>query len=69
MFSLNVQFCPLASYIIVLSFPVPPNKVIPPPLAVTSSGLETLPNIIFLSSTTNVSESKKTVLPSTVKLP
>ena len=49
--------------------PLGPNKVIPPPLAVDSLGVATFPKTIFLSSTVNVSESRITVLPSTVKLP
>ena len=52
-----------------LSEPVGPNKVIPPPSAVASEILVELPNTIFLSSTINVSESKTTVLPSTVREP
>jgi hypothetical protein len=52
---------------IVLS--VAPLSVIPPPSAVVSVGVSTLPNSIFLSSTVNVVESILVVVPETVRLP
>ena len=56
-------------YIIYLLAPVGPNNVIPPPSAVSSEGWSVFPNTIFLSSTISVSESRTTVLPSTVSEP
>ena len=46
-----------------------PLSVIPPPSAVVSLGLATVPNSMFLSSTVNVVESIVVVDPSTVKFP
>ena len=63
----HVEFDEL--YVIYLSLPPGPNTEIPPPSAVASVGEGTFPNTIFLSSTISVSESKITVLPSTVKEP
>ena len=48
---------------------VVPFKVIPPPSAVVSEGLVTLPISMFLSSTLRVVESIVVVVPFTVKLP
>ena len=51
--SLNVQLELVESQIIVLS--VAPLSVIPPPLAVVSVGVATVPNSILISSTVTVS--------------
>ena len=63
----HVPFAEL--YIIYLSAPVGPSKVIPPPSAVASEIAVEFPSTIFLSSTISVSESRTTVLPSTVNEP
>ena len=64
---LDVKFEFVLSQIIVLS--VAPFNVIPPPLAVVSDGVSTLPISMFLSSTVNVVELIVDVVPFTVKSP
>ena len=63
----HVEFDEL--YVMYLSAPLGPKIVIPPPSAEFSLGDGVFPNTIFLSSTISVSESKNTVLPSTVNEP
>ena len=58
---------PTEDQLIVLS--VAPLRVIPPPSAVTSLGVATDPNSIFLSSTVRVVEFIVVVVPLTVKSP
>ena len=48
---------------------VAPRRVIPPPSAVTSDGVTTEPNSIFLSSTVRVTELIVVVVPFIVKSP
>jgi hypothetical protein len=61
------QYAPPFTHVNVLS--VVPLRVKPPPLAVESVGLATLPNSIFLSSILIVVELIVVVTPLTVKLP
>ena len=63
----SLDFQPLLSHNIDLS--VLPLSIIPPPLAVVSLGLSTLPISICLSSTSNVVELMIVLEPFTVKLP
>ena len=53
----------------VIDLSVAPLRVIPPPSAVTSVGVATEPNSIFLSSTVRVVELTVVVVPLTVKSP
>ena len=48
---------------------VAPFSVNPPPSAVVSVGVDTLPRVMFLSSTSRVAVLIVVVVPSTVKLP
>ena len=63
----NVQESVESTQFIVLS--VAPFKVIPPPSAVVSEGVETLPISMLMSSTVSVVVSIVVVVPFTVKLP
>ena len=66
-FSLEVQLVFARSQLIVLS--VAPLSVIPPPSAVVSVGVTTLPISIFLSRTCSVVLFKYSVVPLTVNVP
>jgi len=65
--SLLVQLSVASIQLNVLS--VAPFNVIPPPSAVVSVGVDTLPSSIFLSSTVSVVVSIVVVVPETMKLP
>ena len=65
--SLKVQDPVALSQLMVLS--VAPLSVIPPPFAVTSVGVATEPNSMFLSSTVTVVLFTVVVVPLTVRLP
>ena len=66
-FSLDVQLLLALSQVIVLL--VDPSSVIPPPSAVVSVGVATLPISIFLSETCTVVDSTNVVVPLTSRLP
>ena len=64
---LNAHLFVVLLHVIVLS--VAAFSVIPPPSPVSFVGVVTLPKIIFLSSTSNVSVFKTVCVPFTVKFP